>query len=139
MSERTHYDILEVSCTAAPDEIKASYRRLIKAWHPDLHKEDGKAGASEKTQEINQAYDVLSNKRSREDYDASIGQYRNPAFTLSDQTDNKIPRKVHQIIVSLIRHNHEKRAIKVMRDYDPGLTFEEASQRVRIIKSLFKR
>lgn len=139
MNKKTHYDILEVSHTATLDEIKSSYRRLIRAWHPDLHRETGKAEASEKTQEINQAYNVLSNKRKRENYDASLGQYRNPALVSICQTNTKIPRDVYQVIVRLIKDNRKKKAIKLMQHYDRDITVEEANQRVRLIEGLLKR
>lgn len=53
------YKVLEVSRDADKDEIKKAYRRMAKKYHPDLHPNDPKA--AEKMNEINEAYDMLSN------------------------------------------------------------------------------
>ena len=70
----TYYDVLEVTDVASADEIKQSYRRLIKTWHPDLHPGDEEAEA--KTQEINEAYDVLSDPEKRAKYDEYLSLTR---------------------------------------------------------------
>lgn len=57
------YQILGVSETASPDEIKQAYRRLATKHHPD------KGGDTAKFQEISQAYDVLSDPQKRSNYD----------------------------------------------------------------------
>lgn len=60
------YDILEVSRTATQEEIKKSYRRLAKKYHPDIYKGDD---AEERFKEINAAYEVLSDEQKRAAYD----------------------------------------------------------------------
>lgn len=60
------YETLEVSPTASSDEIKKSYRRLARKYHPDINKE---AGAEEKFKEINAAYEILSDEKKRKQYD----------------------------------------------------------------------
>lgn len=57
------YDILGVSVDASFEEIKKAYRALAKANHPD------KRGDASKFQEINNAYQVLSNEERRSLYD----------------------------------------------------------------------
>lgn len=64
---RNLYEILEVETTATHDEIKRSYRRLAKKYHPDLNPDD--ENASEKLKEINLAYEVLSDSNKRSKYD----------------------------------------------------------------------
>lgn len=58
------YKILEVSPNATPEEIHASYLRLVKKYHPDRYP-DGpqKDFATEKIKQINAAYDMLSDKK----------------------------------------------------------------------------
>jgi molecular chaperone DnaJ len=63
---RDYYDILNVSRGADQEEIKKSYRRLARKYHPDVNKEEG---AKEKLQEINNAYEVLSDPEKRARYD----------------------------------------------------------------------
>jgi curved DNA-binding protein len=61
------YETLEVSENATVDEIKKSYRRLAKKYHPD--KNPGDKEAEEKFKEINAAYEVLGDKDKKAKYD----------------------------------------------------------------------
>ncbi|MDU7693432.1 MAG: J domain-containing protein [Helicobacter sp.] len=60
------YQTLEVSENASSDEIKKSYRRLARKFHPDINKEKG---AEERFKEINAAYEVLSDPKKKAQYD----------------------------------------------------------------------
>ncbi|CAD7286610.1 DnaJ C-terminal domain-containing protein [Campylobacter suis] len=60
------YETLGVSKSASADEIKKSYRRLARKYHPDINKD---AGAEEKFKEINAAYEILSDEKKRAQYD----------------------------------------------------------------------
>jgi len=64
---KNYYDILGVSKTASEDEIKKAYRILAKKYHPDLNQ--GSAEAAEKLKEVNEAFEVLSDKQKRSNYD----------------------------------------------------------------------
>lgn len=61
---KDYYKILGVSRTASEDEMKKAYRKLAHRWHPDK-----KDGDEAKFKEINEAYQVLSNKDKRAQYD----------------------------------------------------------------------
>jgi len=61
-----YYDILNVTPNTEHDEIRKKFRTLAKKWHPD--KKQGKE-AEEKMAEINEAYEVLSDKEKRKSYD----------------------------------------------------------------------
>jgi len=59
----THYQTLGVEENASPEDIKRAYRRLASQHHPD------KGGDTAKFQEIQTAYDILSNPEKRQQYD----------------------------------------------------------------------
>ena len=60
------YDTLGVSENASADEIKKSYRKLARKYHPDINKDES---AVEKFKEINAAYEVLSDPDKKAQYD----------------------------------------------------------------------
>jgi curved DNA-binding protein len=62
-----YYATLEVPRAASADEIKKAYRKLARKYHPDLNPNDPKA--KEKFQEVQAAFDVLSDPKKREMYD----------------------------------------------------------------------
>ncbi|CAH9075866.1 unnamed protein product [Cuscuta epithymum] len=61
-----YYSVLNVGKNASLQEIKASYRRLARQYHPDMNKGQG---AEEKFKEISSAYEVLSDAEKRSLYD----------------------------------------------------------------------
>jgi molecular chaperone DnaJ len=63
---KDYYKALGVSKTADSAEIKKTYRKLAKKYHPDISKEDN---AQEKFKEISEAYAVLSDDTKRKQYD----------------------------------------------------------------------
>ncbi|MBI5753533.1 molecular chaperone DnaJ [Candidatus Peregrinibacteria bacterium] len=67
MMAKDLYEILGVSKGAGDQEIKNAYRKLALKYHPDKHK--GDKDAETKFKEINQAYEVISDKSKRQQYD----------------------------------------------------------------------
>ena len=66
MANKDYYETLGVGKDASSDEIKSAYRKLAMKYHPDRNKE---AGAKEKFQEINEAYECLSDPQKKSNYD----------------------------------------------------------------------
>src|SRR6202007_2360937 len=66
-----YYKTLGVGKGASDEEIKKSYRKLARQYHPDRNPGDKKA--EEKFKEISQAHDVLSDPDKRKAYDRSQG------------------------------------------------------------------
>lgn len=65
-NKRDYYDVLGVSRNASKDELKKSYRRLARQYHPDTNKENA---AGDQFKEISEAYEVLSDDDKRARYD----------------------------------------------------------------------
>jgi molecular chaperone DnaJ len=64
---KDYYNILGVAENASPEDIKKSFRRLAKQFHPDRNK--GNKQAEEKFKDISEAYDVLGDQQKRQQYD----------------------------------------------------------------------
>src|SRR5260370_21918425 len=66
MEYRDYYKILGLARTATADEIKKTYRRLARKFHPDVSKEKD---AENKFKEVQEAYEVLKDPEKRAAYD----------------------------------------------------------------------
>ncbi len=64
MKNKNYYEILGVSKDASDEEIKKAFRKLAHKYHPDK-----KGGDETKFKEINEAYQILSDKQKRQQYD----------------------------------------------------------------------
>ena len=67
MANKDYYSILGIKKDAKADEIKKSYRRLARKYHPDVNPND--KSAEEKFKEVQEAYDVLSDEKKRKVFD----------------------------------------------------------------------
>src|SRR5947209_14252359 len=72
MPERPdYYKVLGVGKNASDEEIKKSYRKLARQYHPDRNQGDKRS--EERFKEISQAYDVLGDPEKRKQYDRGTG------------------------------------------------------------------
>jgi molecular chaperone DnaJ len=65
-AKRDYYEVLGVGRDSTPEEIKRSFRRLARQYHPDVNKDPD---AEARFKEINEAYEVLSDTDNRAAYD----------------------------------------------------------------------
>lgn len=65
--KRDYYEVLGVDKSASEDEIKKAFRKKAKMYHPDLHPDDKEAEKNFK--EVNEAYEILSDKDKKARYD----------------------------------------------------------------------
>ena len=90
MAKRDYYEVLGVSKNATDEEIKKAYRKIAMANHPDTHPDD--KDAEERFKEASEAYEVLSDKTKRQNYDqfgfagveGAAGGYQNVYRDFSD-------------------------------------------------------
>lgn len=57
--------MLGLDDSATQEDIKAQYRKLVKEWHPDKHKDSEKEESHQRFMEIQQAYNTLSTLKAR--------------------------------------------------------------------------
>jgi molecular chaperone DnaJ len=74
MAKRCYYEVLSVDRGASSAELKSSYRKLAKLYHPDHNPDDEMA--EQKFKEISAAYDILKDDQKRAAYD----QFGHAAF-----------------------------------------------------------
>lgn len=66
-SSKNNYDILGVSNKSTEADIRQAYLNLVKKHHPDC-----KTGNAEKFKELNEAYEILSDKSMKSKYDSEM-------------------------------------------------------------------
>jgi DnaJ-class molecular chaperone len=90
---KDYYKILNVPQNASLDEIKNKYKKLAFTYHPDRNKQ---SDATEKIQEINEAYSVLRNPETRRIYNEKITQ--KPQQQPTNNVDNAFYYEVEKFI-----------------------------------------
>ncbi|MEO1005724.1 MAG: DnaJ domain-containing protein, partial [Cyanobacteria bacterium J06638_38] len=87
-----HYQVLQVSSQATQQEIKQSYRRLAKKFHPDSQKSSN----SEQIIALNAAYEVLGDRQSRRRYDRQQQLGQTNDFCANRQARNAAAQRQYQ-------------------------------------------
>src|SRR6266536_1811469 len=82
------YETLKVDRKASADDIRKSYRRLARKYHPDLN--PGDKAAEDRFKKLQEAYDVLSDPKKRQMYDQQ-GLYSDSGFAAGAGAPNQGP------------------------------------------------
>lgn len=88
---KNYYEILEVDKNASDEIIEKAYKTLVKKYHPDLQKNSKNQN---KMQQINEAYEILSNDFKRREYDEKIQKQSVPIeeYNKVIQENNKLKK-----------------------------------------------
>ena len=116
------YATLEVSRSAKQDEIRASYKRLVKVWHPDKNP-DSLEQATARFKQIQLAFQVLSDCNQRALYDDII---RN-----QEQRQNSVPTSCHERDVDSGPSGSEKASADVFHDNWRSVRTEQSKREGR--------
>lgn len=74
MDFKDYYKVLEIDSKASADDVKRSFRRLARQYHPDANPDD--SSAEQRFKELSEAYEVLSDPDKRGKYDTVFRQYQ---------------------------------------------------------------
>jgi curved DNA-binding protein len=76
---KDYYSILDITKNASAEDIKKSYRRLARKYHPDMN--PGDKAAENRFKEVTEAYEVLADTEKRRKYDQFGKYWKQPAPT----------------------------------------------------------
>jgi len=137
MAGKDYYSVLGVNRDANEREIKQAYRRLARKYHPDVNPGDKSAEARFK--QINEAYEVLSDKEKRQKYDqfgdqfAQAGWQQTPFWNFSQVGGTQrfhFEEGLGSLFDDLFRSGTRSRRARPRRgqnvDYPVAVTLEEA-------------
>ncbi len=143
MAGKDYYSILGVNRQAKEKEIKQAYRKLARKYHPDVNPGDN--STEDKFKQINEAYEVLSDKKKRQQYDqygdqwqyadqfAKAEKQQNPFWDLRRAGGSQgfsFDGDLGSIFGDLFRNETRRRQPRASRgldiDYPVEVTLEEA-------------
>lgn len=79
-SSSSLYEVLGIPVSASGNEIKAAYRRLARACHPDVVAMNQKETSANEFMKIHAAYSTLSDPDKRANYDQDLFRLRRPVM-----------------------------------------------------------
>jgi hypothetical protein len=118
--DQNYYLILQISSTSSLQEIKKSFRKLSKKYHPDLN--NGSHEFNEKFKDVLNAYEVLSDAERREKYDKWISDSNNIDYSYPYEpkyrTVNDVIKITKDLKNELFKHDPQELNINVSFVYN---------------------
>ena len=112
-----YYEILEVNKNASREVIDKAYKVLIKKYHPDQYLGNEKILAEQKTQEVNEAYHVLSDEFLRSQYNLEFKKAEIKDFE-KIYNENSNVKKDLQNKNSVVDENNSRRKKNMEKEQD---------------------
>ena len=127
MAHKTdYYSILQVSSQATSEDIKLSFRRLARQYHPDLNPNNPET--AEQFKKISEAYEILSDEIKRRRYDTNRRLEQKTSYTTYTTTsDSKVTTKVSQAQDFYLRglaKSKNKQYQKAIREYSKAIELD---------------
>lgn len=117
MSFKDYYNVLGLNSNKVTlDEIKFAYREQAKKYHPDMHA--GHSVLEEKFKEINEAYRILSDPKSRKRYDRNWFIYTERKKRLQNK-DREVKKSFKEKIIDILFGMTIPRAQTAKRSKEP--------------------
>jgi curved DNA-binding protein CbpA len=140
-----HYQVLGVRRSAAASEIKSSYHKLAKRFHPDRFHKDAETALHARIEEafarIAQAYETLKEKQSRAVYDLKLAQQSGPQAASSDIQQSggtpkeSVPDAAAQANAALMRQaeNSFQRGLLSLQQGKPTAAISSFAEATRLV------
>ena len=123
---KNYYEILEVNPKASMDIIHKVFKKKKKKWHPDLYQGEEKIQAEQKTKELTEAYETLSDEKKRAEYDEILEQNNNDSKLQNLMVENENLKNGIEKRDYIIRNLLEKAGLRLEEDpYDSSYEEEE--------------
>jgi len=121
-----HYEVLGVAPDVTQGDIKKAFRQLVKKFHPDLEyskqSDNERVKAKELMQKINQAYEVLNDKKKRQAYDYTIGLRSESLKRVRHQVHKaKNEEHLREVFLGKVFHPNRRAIVKVLNQYKKRL------------------
>jgi len=121
-----YYDVFNIPPTASSKEINDTHRELAKKYHPDINSSDD---AHEKMTMLNEAYEVLSDRSKREQYDNKLKM--NFEQAQSSQTASPIVKRANMRYGTEHHESRTEKAEMLRKKAEARLKAEEAERMMR--------
>ena len=120
---KNYYELLGVPSDASDEDLRKTYRRLALQWHPDRNTAD--PTATERFQEISEAYAALSDPDKRREYDALRAAHAEPSFRYSrdDLFRDMVASRNASAVFEELAREFERMGVRVDRHYFEQVLF----------------